>query len=110
MTDKNSFELDGRINISDRVIKVNIRCVNYAQAGIHWLSFIDEQDVIKRILKHLCLWKIKVKPPPKSTGPPKAEECHIDAAISQLPVSDNWLAEGYLFSVIDPQYPDEFLA
>jgi hypothetical protein len=65
------------------------------------ISFIEDDEVIKKIFKHLGRWKIKVRPPPKATGPPKAEECHIEASISQLPVSDNWL-------YVDHQYPDEF--
>ena len=60
------------------------------------ISFIEDDEVIKRILKHLGLWNKKVYPP-------KAKACHIDALISQAPASDNWL-------YVDPQYTDEFSA
>jgi hypothetical protein len=52
---------------------------------------IEDQDVIKKILKHLGLWEVKPRPPPKSTLPPKMAEYSIDCSVSQLPVSDKWL-------------------
>jgi len=65
------------------------------------ISVIEDKDVIKKILKHLGLWDIKERPPPKATGPPKVPEYNIDYSVSQLPPSDKWL-------YVDPQYPDEF--
>jgi hypothetical protein len=35
------------------------------------ISFIEDEEVIKKTLKHLGLWDIKIRPPPKDTGPPK---------------------------------------
>ena len=64
------------------------------------ISVIEDEEVIKKILKHLGLWEIKQRPPPKPS------ECRIDYSVSQLPSSDKWLAEGHDFSVIDPQYPE----
>jgi len=32
---------------------------------------IEDQNVIKKILKHLELWDIKARPPPEATGPQK---------------------------------------
>ena len=74
------------------------------------LSFIQDEEVIKRILKHLGLWEIKARPPPKATGPPKALEYLIDyshrgvgpygpEATSQLPTSDKW-------HYVDPEYTE----
>jgi len=34
------------------------------------LSFIEDPEVIKKILKHLGLWDIKARPPPKATATP----------------------------------------
>ena len=51
------------------------------------------------IIKHLDLWEIKERPPPKPTGPPKIGEYVIDDAISQVPESDNWL-------YVDQEYPE----
>jgi len=64
------------------------------------ISVIEDEDVIKKILKHLGLWDQKARPPPKANSPP---EYHIDYTNSQLPVSDNHL-------YVDPQYPETFSA
>ena len=53
------------------------------------ISFIEDEEVIKKILKHLGLWEIKTRPPPKANEPPKAPEYYIDYTDSQLPMSDN---------------------
>jgi hypothetical protein len=42
-------------------------------------------------LKHLNLWDVKARPPPKTKGPPKINEYSIDYSTSQLPVSDKRL-------------------
>jgi len=55
------------------------------------ISFIEDEDIIKKILKHLGLWEIKARPPPRSNAPPKAPEYYIDYTDSQIPVSDKWL-------------------
>jgi hypothetical protein len=34
------------------------------------ISFIEDQEVISKILKHLGLWDVKRKPPPCVNGPP----------------------------------------
>jgi hypothetical protein len=54
------------------------------------ISVIEDQDVIKKVLKHLGLWEVKPRPPPKTIGPPKTPEYHLDYSTSQLPVSDKW--------------------
>jgi hypothetical protein len=48
------------------------------------LSFIEDPEVIKKILKHLGLWDIKARPPPKATAPPP--NLRIDYFDSQLPL------------------------
>jgi hypothetical protein len=40
------------------------------------LAFIEQPEIIKKILKHLGLWERKARPPPK-TSPPKPN-VHID--------------------------------
>jgi len=65
------------------------------------IAFIEHNDVIKKILKHLGLWEIKQRPPPKATGP--APDYSIDYPVSQLSGSDNWL-------YVDPQYPETYAA
>jgi hypothetical protein len=76
-----------------------------------------EEKFIKKILNHLSLWdidppelwRVKSRPAPKATGPPKPPQYHIDYSISQLPAFDRWLyAQGHGFSVIDPEYAETF--
>lgn len=57
--------------------------------------------------KHLGLWEIKTRPPPKATG--KTQEYHLDDSTSQLPEftrrmyggSDKW-------PYVDPEYPEAY--
>ncbi len=61
------------------------------------ISVIEDEEVIKKILKHLGLWELKAcppsfwraRPPPKAAG--KTQDYHLDNSTSQLPVSDKWL-------------------
>ena len=34
------------------------------------IVFIDDSEIIKKILKHLGLWHVKRKPAPRANGPP----------------------------------------
>ena len=75
------------------------------------ISVIDDEEVIKKILKYLGLWELnppyfwraKARPPPKATWLPKTLEYHIDYSDSQLPVSDKWL-------YVDPEYTEAYAA
>jgi hypothetical protein len=52
------------------------------------ISVIEDEDVIKKILKHLGLWELKPRPPPKAIVPQKSPEYRIDYSTTQLPASD----------------------
>jgi len=73
------------------------------------ISVIDDEDIIKRILKHLSLWDSKPRPPRKPKDVSKKSETVIDDSFSQLPAparrlsggSDNWI-------YVDPQYPEDY--
>jgi hypothetical protein len=54
------------------------------------ISVIEDQDVIKKILKHLGLWEVKPRPPPRmAKSRPLFTEPHIDYSDSQVAPSDN---------------------
>jgi hypothetical protein len=66
------------------------------------LSFIEDPEIIKKILKHLDLWDLKSKPLPRANAPPNNIEPHLDyshrgvgpygpEADSQLPASYDYL-------------------
>ncbi len=63
------------------------------------IAFIEDEEVIKKILKHLGLWKIKARPPPRAIVAEKNPEYHIDYSTSQVPVSYNYL-------YVDPVYSE----
>jgi hypothetical protein len=44
------------------------------------ISFIEDPDVIKKILKHLGLWLVKPTPPPRANSPPS--EPYIPACLA----------------------------
>jgi len=72
------------------------------------ISVIEDEDVIKKILKHLKLWDQKARPPPKPPTQQKTPEYRIDYSESQLLEftrhhsggSDKWL-------YVDPVYPED---
>jgi hypothetical protein len=57
------------------------------------ISFIEDDEVIQKILKHLGLWLLKSKPPPRANGPPG--ELHIDYTDSQIPSCSDYAIESY---------------
>ncbi len=72
------------------------------QGRMQILAFIEDEDVIKKILKHLGMWAIKARPPQKrANGLPL--NIHIDFSNSQIPPSEDYL-------YCDPDYPLEMCA
>ena len=53
------------------------------QGRMRIISFIEDGEVIKKILNHLGLWEVKPRPPPKVQLPP--QNVHIDYSDSQVP-------------------------
>jgi len=49
------------------------------------LAFIEDKEVIEKILKHLGLWDLKVRPPPKVKA--ASVTISIDDSDSQVPFS-----------------------
>jgi hypothetical protein len=84
------------------------------QGQMRVISFIEDPQVIKKILKHLGVWEVKPRPPPRiQKAQPHYAEPHIDyshrgvgpygpEADSQLPPFDN----GFY---VDPIYPADLL-
>lgn len=78
------------------------------------ISVIDDQEIVKKILKHLGLWDPKERPPPKVTEPPIIPEHTIDYSMSQIPCfpdlfsdegnpgSDKWVYVDPVYSEIYP--------
>ncbi len=66
------------------------------------ISFIEDEEVISKILKHLGLWEVKQRPPPRANAPPKI---YIDYTDSQIPSHEDDLS---LYR--DADYPIEMYA
>jgi len=66
------------------------------------LAFIEDDQALKKILKHLELWEVKTRPPTR-VNPSPSNIHHIDYSDSQI--STSW---DYLYC--DPDYPLEAYA
>ncbi len=66
-------------------------------ASLHIISFIEDPDVIEKILKHLGLWDVKRKPRPVANAPP----FDVFPAYDEQPGPR---ADDY---ISDPDYPAE---
>jgi hypothetical protein len=65
------------------------------------ISAIEDGEVIKKILKHLGLWEIKGRPPPKSGA--LEPNVRIDTSDSQVAPCEDHI-------YCDPEYPIEAYA
>jgi hypothetical protein len=63
------------------------------------ISVIEDEEVVKKILRHLDLWDVNPRPPPGTRLGAEKTETIIDDLFSQLPASDKWL-------YIDSEYPE----
>lgn len=63
------------------------------------ISVIEDEEVIKKILKHLGLWQREARPPPQKDDAP-ISHVYIDYSDCQVPPSDDYLCS-------DPDYPGE---
>jgi hypothetical protein len=61
------------------------------------IAFIEDQQIVKKILQHLDLWHVKRKPPARANGPPADTIIIYDE--SSAPSADDYL--------IDADYPME---
>jgi hypothetical protein len=83
-----------------KIYEVDPLTCSKCQGRMRVISFIEDSEVIKKILKHLGLWLVKPKPPPRANGPPVGY--HIDYADTQIPSYDDYN--------VDPEYPIDIYA
>jgi hypothetical protein len=66
------------------------------QGKMKIIAFIEDEEVINKILKHLGLWDLKTRPPPKLKSPLKIEVIsHRSSVAGHCPIYP------------DPDYPVE---
>ncbi len=59
-----------------KIYETDPLCCPKCSGKMKILSFIEDPEVIKKILKHLGLWDIEARPPPKTSAP--QPNVHID--------------------------------
>jgi hypothetical protein len=68
------------------------------QGQMRIIAFIEDEEVIKKILKHLGLWEAKARPPPKVKAP--FPTIYLDDSESQILSPDSFYAH--------PDYPMDY--
>lgn len=48
------------------------------RGGMRVIAFIEDQEVIRKILTHLGLWPFTARPVPVDHGPPQLAAAHFD--------------------------------
>ena len=79
------------------------------QGKMRIIAFIEDEEVIEKILKHLGLWEVKPRPSPGTQAAAEKTETIIDDSFSQLPAPARRPFGGsdkYLY--VDPQYPEVY--
>jgi hypothetical protein len=73
------------------------------------ISVIEDELIIRKILKHLGLWEVKPRPPPKAKLPP--QNVHIDYSYRDVgpygPEADSQVPPCEDDLYYDPDYPIE---
>ncbi len=64
------------------------------------ISIIEDEDVIKKILKHLGLWDVKAKPPLMGKNPARTGEPFLEYSDSQLPHSEDHLDSNVEYPIV----------
>ena len=100
-----------RVRLIQKIYEIGPLAFPKCSGEMKVISVIEDEEVIKKILKHLGLWDRKARPPPKATGSAKIPEYSIDYNSSQLPclpdiASDEAGADKWLY--VDPVYPEIF--
>ena len=84
-----------------KVYEVNPLLCPKCQGEMRVISVIEDADVIRKILKHLDLWEVKARPPPKTRICSAPEDLPPEVFTTlddqQMPSVNDYL--------IDPDYP-----
>ena len=67
------------------------------QGAMRVIAFIEDEDIVKKILKHLGMWEVKRKPRPRANAPP----------IDVFPAYDEQPGPSADDYIINPDYPAE---
>ena len=87
-----------------KIYEVDLLTCPKCQGSMKIIAFIEQAEIMKKILKHLGLWHVKTRPPPKIHSPP--EDFFTDYPDSQIPPWDDDYSLAELGQA-DPDYPFE---
>jgi len=87
-----------------KIYEIDPLCCPNCQNQMKIISVIENEAVIKKILKHLGLWRIKARPPPRKGKPPGIIETPMDFSVSQLPPSEEHLFFDVEYPAADPVF------
>jgi len=59
------------------------------------IAFIKNEDVIKKILKHLGLWEVRRKPLPRTNGPPLIPDSYPAPSVDDYVIHPDTPVEAY---------------
>ena len=73
-------------------IEVDPLLCSNCQGSMRIIAFIDNNGLIRKILKHIGLWETRSHspPPPKTSGELYIPEITYDYSYSQIPSTDYW--------------------
>jgi hypothetical protein len=71
------------------------------------ISVIENEDIIKKIVKRLGLWDLKARPPPRKEKATGRTENSMDYSASQLPPSEDHLHFDVEYPFEDPDFSGE---
>ena len=60
------------------------------------IAFIEDEDVIKRILSHPGLWKVKRKPLPRANALPFIPDSYPVPSVDEYVIDPDYPVEAYL--------------
>ena len=60
------------------------------------IAFIEDEDVVKKILRHLGLWEVKRKPAPRANALPIIPDSFPIPSVDDYEIDPDYLVETYL--------------
>lgn len=60
------------------------------------IAFIEDEDIIKKILKHLGLWEVKRKPSPRANAPPFIPDAYPIPSVDDYVIDADYPIEAYM--------------
>ena len=60
------------------------------------IAFIEDEEVIKKILRHLGLWEVKRKPRPRANAPPFIPDSYPIPPVDDYVIDSDYPVEAYL--------------